>query len=202
VLHQHIVAASVACTSARWLLLEDIVRAARSAKVRRPACEEALLQCYLFAGYPRAIEALSLLQRRWPRRRRARGLPGAKWQAHGERLCRRVYGRKFERVRAHMTAAHPDLSRWMITEGYGKVLSRPGLDPVSRELCALASLAALPAPRQLDAHVRGALRVGAQPEQIRHALALVALGCATRTWRSSQRRAEQQLADWSARNSS
>jgi 4-carboxymuconolactone decarboxylase len=194
------VAGSVACTSARLLLLEDIVRTARSGAVRRPALEEALLQCYLFAGYPRAIEALSLLQRHWPRKRRARSIPRATWQARGERLCREVYGQDYARLRAHMTAAHPDLSRWMITEGYGKVLSRPGLDPLSRELCALACLAALPAPRQLDAHVRGALHVGARTAQIREALALAALGCGSRTWRSSQQRTEKQLVGWSACN--
>lgn len=54
----------------------------------------------------------------------------------------------------------------MVNEGYGKVLGRPGLPLVTRELCIAALLAALDAPRQLYSHLRGALNAGAPREAV------------------------------------
>ena len=48
----------------------------------------------------------------------------------------------------------------MITEGYGKVLGRPGLDLPRRELCIVAACAATGQDRQLHSHLHGALNVG------------------------------------------
>ena len=49
----------------------------------------------------------------------------------------------------------------MLVEGYGKVLGRPGLPLLLRELCIIALLAAQHAPQQLYSHLRGALHIGA-----------------------------------------
>ena len=186
-------AAAVAASTARLRLLRDVVTTARRSALRRVALEEALLQCYLFAGYPRAIDALSLLQDLWPRRHRAPALSPSEWQARGELLCRRVYGSRYNRLRELMDSTHPDLSRWMIGEGYGKVLSRPGLASRSRELCTVAVLAALDAPRQLEAHVIGALNVGARPGEVEAALRIAGLGCGIRTWQRSLSVARRRL---------
>jgi len=192
-LRTHLVAMSVACAAGRFALLADIVESARSRHPRRTPFEEALLQCYLFAGYPRAIEGLTVLQDLWPRTRRAQGVIPHQWHALGTRLCRRVYGPSFQKLQANMSATHPDLSLWLITEGYGKVLSRPGLDGLSRELCAVATLATLPAPRQLDAHVAGACNLGADESQIIAAVELAKLGCGARTWKRSMARVSRRL---------
>jgi 4-carboxymuconolactone decarboxylase len=165
--------------------------------------EEALLQVYLFAGYPRAIEALGLMAKSWPKERRpnrprnepATSASKERWRTQGERLCRRVYGKNFEKLHANVREAHPDLADWMIWEGYGKVLSRPGLDGMTRELCTTAALAALDAPRQLRAHVRGALNLGARVTQIRSAVRLAALGCGKRQWQRAATSVEGWLDD-------
>ena len=62
----------------------------------------------------------------------------------------------------------------MVVDGYGKVLSRPGLDLVRRELCIVAVCAVARQDRQLQSHLHGALNVGATPGQV--AGTLVALG--------------------------
>ena len=54
----------------------------------------------------------------------------------------------------------------MIVEGYGKVLSRPGLDIATRELAIVAFLTVDNRPKQLMSHIRGALRVGVTTAQI------------------------------------
>src|SRR5262245_15104101 len=68
-----------------------------------------------------------------------------------------MYGRLRENIRA----LHPLLDEWMVTEGYGKVLSRPGLDLARRELCIVAACAHTGQDRQLHSHLHGALHAGA-----------------------------------------
>lgn len=135
--------------------------------VRSAWVEELVLQSYLFAGFPRSLNAA----REWrritgtapPESDEAEELwrAGDEWAARGEATCRAVYGAAYERLRRNIRTLHPALDAWMITEGYGKVLSRPGLDLARRELCVIAACAAGGHERQLHAHLHGALNVGA-----------------------------------------
>jgi 4-carboxymuconolactone decarboxylase len=133
--------------------------------------EELLLQSYLFAGFPRALNAM----REW-RRVEPEPLSGdaggnvEQWRAEGEATCAAVYGSMYDRLRENIRHLHPSLDEWMITEGYGKVLSRPGLDLPRRELCIVAACAAAGQDRQLLSHYHGALNVGVDPVVIDHVL--------------------------------
>lgn len=133
--------------------------------------EELVLQSYLFAGFPRALNAM----REW--RRISPELPTgqlddgsarslARWEADGEVTCHAVYGTMYERLRENIRALHPRLDEWMITDGYGKVLSRPALDLARRELCIVAACAAAGQDRQLHSHLHGARNVGVAPAVI------------------------------------
>jgi 4-carboxymuconolactone decarboxylase len=140
--------------------------------------EELILQTYLFAGFPRGLNAM----REW---RRASGQPAperdegerpdaiADWTRDGERTCRTVYGEMYDRLRVNIRDLHPALDSWMIVEGYGKVLSRPGLDLKRRELCVVAACAVLEQERQLHSHLHGALNAGATPAEVDETLAVV-----------------------------
>jgi 4-carboxymuconolactone decarboxylase len=121
--------------------------------------EELLLQSYLFAGFPRTLNAMREWRRTAPTPA-ALSAPPADLRVRGEATCSRVYGSAYERLRRNIRALHPDLDDWMILEGYGKVLSRPGLDLQRRELCIVAACAATAQDRQLQSHLRGALNVG------------------------------------------
>ena len=143
--------------------------------------EEVLLQSYMFAGFPRTLNAM----REW---RRISGHPapahdpdldgayGAApdYRARGEATCAEVYGRFYEKLRVNVAALHPALDRWMVDTGYGQVLGRPGLSLVLRELCVVAVCAAAAQERQLQSHLHGALHVGARPAAVDDALAAVA----------------------------
>jgi 4-carboxymuconolactone decarboxylase len=76
----------------------------------------------------------------------------------------------YDRLRENIRHLHPSLDEWMITDGYGKVLSRPGLDLPRRELCIVAACAAPGQDRQLLSHFHGALNVGVDPVVIDHVL--------------------------------
>jgi 4-carboxymuconolactone decarboxylase len=158
---------------------EIAIRSAMSDAVgaRVPAewVEEVVLQSYLFAGFPRALNAA----REW---RRMSGRPApveedndrytaAEWRELGEETCAIVYGQFYDRLRHNIRDLHPALDSWMIVEGYGKVLSRPALDLKRRELCVVAVCAAAEQGRQLHSHLHGARNAGATPGEIDGALA-------------------------------
>ncbi|MEO7084427.1 MAG: carboxymuconolactone decarboxylase family protein [Gemmatimonadaceae bacterium] len=130
-------------------------------RVPVPWVEELLLQTYLFAGFPRALNATREWRRVQPEPVVGE-VPGTIEQnrANGEVTCAAVYGELYERLRRNIRSLHPLLDEWMIVEGYGKVLSRSGLDLGRRELCVLAACAAAGQDRQLHSHLLGALNVG------------------------------------------
>ena len=147
-------------------VMEDAVGRADPAAV-----DEVILQSYLFAGFPRTLNAA----RTW---RAVSGSPGPQndpsaqlangsdWVARGEETCRTVYGESYELLRENIRELHPALDTWMITDGYGKVLSRPGLDLRTRELCIVAACAATGQQRQLHSHLHGALNSGATVDEV------------------------------------
>lgn len=165
--------AAVVASGDEVALREAAARAAAS--VRTVWVEEMLLQSYLFSGFPRALNAM----REW---RRQSGLVAPavdsaedyaqheEWRAAGEETCALVYGRFYERLRHNIRALHPALDAWMIVEGYGKVLSRAGLDLARRELCVVAACAATGQERQLHSHLHGALHAGAGPKAVSETL--------------------------------
>lgn len=65
-----------------------------------------------------------------------------------------------------MAGLHPALDRWMVSDGYGRTLSRPGLDLIRREFCVIAQVTVLEAERQLHSHLRGARNAGADRDAI------------------------------------
>lgn len=161
-------AAAMACrdiAAARRALL-----AARRARVPRRAAEECALMLVLYAGYPAALEGLRVLGAVWPGVARAtREGERSAWRTRGERLCRRVYGPAYVRLVPAVAALHPDLLAWMLEEGYGRVLSRPGLSGQARERITVAVLVACGWRRQLVSHLLGAVRLGVPRAQVRSA---------------------------------
>lgn len=137
--------------------------------------EELVLQSVLMVGWPRALTAAAI----W---REVSGVPApeadagaspafpGEWEARGAVTCRAVYGANYERLRANVRALHPALDQWMVAEGYGRTLSRPGLDLRRRELCTVSQCAVQQAMPQLHSHLRGARHAGASPADLAAAL--------------------------------
>jgi len=151
--------------------------------------EEVLLQSYLFLGFPVSLNGMAAWRRlSGPGSTDPAPLDYPSWEDRGREVCAAVYSGQYERLREHVRALHPDLEQWMVVEGYGKVLGRPGLSLVMRELCIVATLAVTGASKQLYSHLRGALNVGAAAEDVDAALAE-----ATRFLEDEGRRAAQAL---------
>jgi 4-carboxymuconolactone decarboxylase len=158
--------------------LRERAGALRLSQVPVPWVEELLLQSVLMAGYPRALVAFTI----W---RKVDGSPAldtdpdqdygraGEWTRRGEEQCAIVYGENYGKLRQTVHDLHPALDSWMITEGYGRTLARPGLDLRRRELCIVAQTAVLETPRQLHSHLRGALNAGATFSHIEGTLSIV-----------------------------
>lgn len=142
------------------------------------AVEEIILQSYLFAGFPRTLNAMRTWRSVSERDASdaADGFAGDldTWRTRGEETCAIVYGESYEKLRENIRALHPALDDWMIVDGYGKVLSRPGVDLKTRELCVVAACAVSGQQRQLHSHLHGALNAGASVGEV--AAVLDALG--------------------------
>jgi 4-carboxymuconolactone decarboxylase len=145
-------------------LLRRELKAARRAKIPFRRIQETILQTYLFAGFPRAINGFWVLEEVF-----GGGVPPAPvegrrpgWRARGERLCRRIYGPDYPALMVRMKRFHPDLAEWILAEGYGKVLGRRFLKASERELIVIGLLTAGAVWRQMPSHLRGALNVGAR----------------------------------------
>lgn len=136
------------------------------------AVDEVILQSHLFIGYPRSLNAMARWRPRSAGPPRSMSVPPAERIERGEDVCRVVYGRAYDELRANVRRLHPDLDEWMLSDGYGRVLSRPGLDLVTRELCIVALLATLDVPKQLHSHLRGSLHAGATEADVEHALCI------------------------------
>jgi 4-carboxymuconolactone decarboxylase len=164
---RRLVRLSAAIALGRWDALRELRRSAPTGEPDR-RWREVLLQAHLFAGFPRVVEAASVLAE-------AGGLgqhepdelePAPVSPAAGRALFDAIYAEQSEPVRAALTGFHPLLARWIAEHAYGRVLARPGLAADRRELCAVAALAAQGQDRQLASHARGAVRLGATTAEL------------------------------------
>lgn len=183
--------------------IRDRVGEAVAAEVPPVWGDELLLQSVLMVGWPRTLVAAAL----W---RKAIGigptggeddLPYADhpdWTRRGEETCRTVYGDNYAKLRRNVRELHPALDAWMVTEGYGRTMSRPGLDLARRELCVIAQTAVLNTPRQLHSHLRGALNAGASYEMVEAALKIVIGFVTHEDWKAIKELWEQVRDSWSA----
>jgi len=129
---------------------------------------ESLLQNYLFTGYPSAMISLKILKDHFPKLENV--LQDSwdlnKYRERGIKNCKKIYGRKFDKLISNVKSFSPELSAWLLLEGYGKVMGRKGLSLKQRELNIVSVLTALKFEDQLYSHINGAFRTKSKIEQI------------------------------------
>lgn len=145
--------------------LEMILKLGRENKIERQFFNEIVLMSYLFLGFPRMLNAAIVLDKIYPNEQKsdfgAISPEEAKnWFERGHKLCAEVYKDKYQPLKERFEKIAPEVYRWMIIEGYGKVLSRDGLDIKLRELAIVVFLMLENRPKQLESHIRGFINVG------------------------------------------
>ena len=158
-------------------ILEELILLAKRKRIPNTKLYEALLQNYLFAGYPSAIISLKILNRhvRVNAKTSADDMNLYHFRKRGEINCKAIYGKKYEKLITNVNSFSPELSEWLVLEGYGKVLGREGLSLKERELCIVSVLTALKFEDQLYSHINGAIRVGVTKRDIEKVIENISL---------------------------
>ncbi|MEA2030503.1 MAG: hypothetical protein U9N55_02750 [candidate division Zixibacteria bacterium] len=163
---------SAAIAVADDALLDSVVSLGNRVNIKRGSFYEIVLQSYLFLGFPRMLNAAEHLDRKIPNNNSKSMLEPISADEsqslfnRGVDLCHRVYSDKYELLKDRVESFAPDIFRWMVLEGYGKVLSRPGVNSIDRELAVIACLMVENRKKQLASHIRGAFNVGSNRELI------------------------------------
>jgi 4-carboxymuconolactone decarboxylase len=152
-----------AAAAGRLDAVEPATRAALDAGCAPDEIREALLTLAPFCGFPRTLDAFALA-RPLLGATDARGFPAS--AARGAAFFDVVYGKDAAKVRANLRALDADVASWVEEDAYGRVLSRPGIDPSLRERIGVVLLVAQGLRNQISGHVRGALNFGATVDEI------------------------------------
>lgn len=156
--------AAAGATGARDLLARSVALA-RSLGAEPAVLREVLLMLVPYAGFPRALAAFHAAEL-------APAADDAETAAErraelGRRAFEGVYGETSERVLSGLRALDPRLPAWTLEHAYGRVLARPALALLERELLAVSLLTALGGLSDpLLGHMRGALRLGASAPEV------------------------------------
>ena len=149
--------------------LRALIERSRLISVKEKPLYESLLQNYLFTGYPSAMISLKILKEYYPE---FKNYSNERWDLNnyrqsGTKNCKKIYGRKFENLISNVKSFSPELSDWLLLEGYGKVMGRKGLSLKKRELNNVAVLTVLKFEDQLYSHINGAFRTKSTIDQIK-----------------------------------
>ncbi len=150
--------------------LRKLIRFSRDAEINSDIIYEALLQTYLFAGFPSALQSLKIFSEFFPTPKSKEKYNQTKFLVRGKIICKKVYANKYNKLISNIREISPELSEWLIIEGYGKTLSRKKLDMKERELSIVSILTVLGFENQLHSHIKGALRFSNTPEEIAEAI--------------------------------
>ncbi len=133
----------------------------KNIKYSKTEIYEALLQLYLFTGFPNALVSLRIASEYFNfGNKKAYSGDNLDFKAVGEKYCKRIYGDKYPKLINNVENFSSELSRWLVSEGYGKVLSRKQLSLKKRELSIISVLACQKFDSQLFSHINGAYRLG------------------------------------------
>jgi len=162
-----LVCAAAALRNGKYL--RALIERAKLIGVKEKPLYESLLQNYLFTGYPSAMISLKILKEYYPE---FKNYSNESWDLNnyrqrGTKNCKKIYGRKFENLISNIKGFSPELSDWLLLEGYGKVLGRKGLSLKKRELNNVAVLTVLKFEDQLFSHINGAFRTKSTFVQIK-----------------------------------
>lgn len=128
---------------------------------------EAIYQCAPFIGFPKTLNAVSVLNEVFAENGIEVPLPPQATATEenryekGHAIQHPVYGDEIARKMAPLPAGMGvDVARFLTAYAFGDILSRNGLDQPTRELLIYCVLTATGAEVQLEAHAKGNLKAG------------------------------------------
>jgi 4-carboxymuconolactone decarboxylase len=164
-----LVTVSILASLQRMAQLRTYLNSALNVGVDVTEVREALIQCAAFAGFPTTVNALELLREVLE----GRGLPIDtaevteveldELDGRGLKLQQQLFGAASAVEVAGAQQVLALIERRFV---FGEIFHRPGLDLLSRAICALASTVALRMPEEERAWIGACLRVGIEPATV------------------------------------
>lgn len=147
-------------------------------RISKAKIYEALLQNYLFCGFPNALFFLKRFQHLTNFKPKKYKSDFNQLKEKGIKTSKKIYGNKLPKLISNVKKFSPELSEWLIIEGYGKVISRPTLSIKEREACIISVLSVQMFEEQLKSHLFGGLKNGLTPKMIERLISnLTEIGC-------------------------
>ncbi|WP_069163926.1 carboxymuconolactone decarboxylase family protein [Nocardia altamirensis] len=140
--------------------------------VTRTEIVETLIHASVYAGFPAALNGLTVAREVFAARTDLPAEPPAPSAPEGDRFARgsaaltEIDGHAGEQVVAALQDIAPDFARLLTEFAFGDIYSRPGLDLKSRELVTVAMCTALGVAPQLGVHIHGLLNVGGTEQEV------------------------------------
>lgn len=140
---------------------------------------ELMILSVIPAGWPASLDALRYLFK-WCEEHSMPVAPGgecredyftADWYQRGYDKGVQLFGAEdWEQFLADAALLAPDLADFVVTNLYGKLLTRTTLDDRTKELCLVAGFAALRSKENLRLHIIGAFNSGATADEVEEVL--------------------------------
>ena len=156
-------------------MLKYLLENARDSSVSASKIYETIIQIYLFCGFPATIEALKIFNSVFPNYKKKQSkFDLSHYLKKGQKNCLKIYKSNYDKLINNFDNLSPDLKSWMIIEGYGKVMGRPGLSIKERELINVAILSTNFYEHQLYSHLKGALNTNSNDNTIKNIIEICA----------------------------
>lgn len=160
-----LIAASAA--SNKIIHFDSLIHLSGKKKISRLKIYEALLQNYLFCGFPNALFYLKRFHNLTSFKPEKFQYDFDNLKLKGIETSRKIYGEKLDKLILNVKKFSPELAEWLIVEGYGKVISRSALSIKEREACIISVLVVQMFEEQLISHLYGGLKNGLTVKQIK-----------------------------------
>ncbi|MFZ1320121.1 MAG: carboxymuconolactone decarboxylase family protein [Ignavibacteria bacterium] len=148
-----------------------VIRIKKSNNIEPEKIYETILQAHLFCGFPAAIESLKIFNTHFSDYKpKISKYNTSLFRILGIRNCKLIYKNNFKKLISNITELSLDLKDWMLTDGYGKVMGRKGLNLSEREFINVSVLCTRYYENQLHSHIKGCINLGCNPEDIKNML--------------------------------
>ena len=156
-------------SSKKTKMLKFLLKYAKESTISPDKIYETIIQIYLFCGFPATIEALKIFNTVFPDYNKKQSeFDLSLYLKKGQKNCLKIYKSNYRKLINNFYKLSPDLKSWMIIEGYGKVMGRPGLSIKERELINVAILSTNFYEPQLYSHLKGALNTNSNKKEIKY----------------------------------
>jgi 4-carboxymuconolactone decarboxylase len=137
---------------------------------------EIFIHLSLFLGYPVMLDGLERLAVMKVRRKTSPIISGGRKAVakKGKEILQQIYGEQSGKLIARLEELEKGLGTRITEDAYGAIMTRPGLPLADRGLINVVILFIDGFQPQLYSHLRGAVRLGIKPRELRSVLILAA----------------------------